>query len=134
MIGAQEGSDEMVLLEAQVAALASTLESSDCGTLAETVVERVGGRTVGYFIRDNPSATLGVREDGHTFVIVDHRYLIDIWAKDVVMATDRYVFDLHAPSDARLVGSLWGSIHNWEEWTGCEMIPFRFVPDRSAAN
>ena len=43
-----EASDHTARLEAEVAALAMTLRSSDCGTLAEAVVERVGGRTVGY--------------------------------------------------------------------------------------
>ena len=123
--GPHQTPDQRALLEKRVADLASRLRSSDCGTLAEAVVERLGGRTVGYFIRDNPTATLGLREDGHTFAVVDGRYLVDVWAKDVMMMTDRYVFDLHAPDNLRRVCRFWGSMQQWQEWTGREMIPFQ---------
>jgi hypothetical protein len=40
----------------------------------------VGGVIYGYHAEDNPSALLGSSEGGHDFLLVEDRYILDVWA------------------------------------------------------
>jgi hypothetical protein len=88
---------------------------SRCTDSAVKVVRAFGGRMIGYYASDNPTAAIGEPHcDGHDFAIVADRFVVDYWAYRVVGAVDRPVFDLSEPSDAALVNQFYGSKETWE--------------------
>ncbi|MBU2768766.1 hypothetical protein HAP94_22030, partial [Acidithiobacillus ferrivorans] len=70
---------------------------------------------VGFENEHNPDCAV-VREDwhqdGHDFAIVDHRWLVDPWARLVAGTRDHIVYDLQV--DARLVAETYGDPLKWE--------------------
>lgn len=85
-----------------------------CTNSARMVAEKIGGKIVGYFSDDNPTAQLGESEGGHDFVIAgDH--LVDVWAREVY--GERAVYNLKDPSDAARVKELYGDQSKWEPFT-----------------
>ncbi|MBU2769153.1 hypothetical protein HAP94_24075, partial [Acidithiobacillus ferrivorans] len=70
---------------------------------------------VGFENEHNPDCAV-VREDwhpdGHDFAIVDHRWLVDPWARLVAGTRDQIVYDLQV--DARLVAETYGDPLKWE--------------------
>jgi len=51
-----------------------------CTEAAFETQQAVGGRIMGYYHHDNPTAVLGTTEGGHDFLLVDGEWIIDFWA------------------------------------------------------
>lgn len=89
-----------------------------CTNCAAHVVEREGGKIVGWEEGTNKSAGLNrmMAGDGHDFAITHNgRYLVDPWAKAFAGYTDQTVFDLHDPADAAKVKELYGDPKEWKQ-------------------
>lgn len=81
-----------------------------CDECACAIVERHGGHYVGFFTEDNPNR-IAERCEGHAFAIVDERYLVDPWAKDVM--GQRAVYDLTSSVERTRVRELYGDPRTW---------------------
>ena len=86
-----------------------------CDTIAE-IVKRLEPNTkiVGFSDNDNPGTYYfsGDDDDGHTFAIVDGRYIVDPWMND---PEHRAVWDLEAQEDADDIVRLFGNRATWHE-------------------
>lgn len=90
-----------------------------CTDYAEQVRQKLEGhevQIVGFANEDNPNSAV-VREEwhpgGHDFAIVDHRWLIDPWARLVGGFRDQIVYDLQDAEDAQKVAEIYGNPLNW---------------------
>ena len=56
-----------------------------CSIVAEWLKTCVGrpAMVVGYFHHNNPTAKIGEVEGGHDFLLVEERYLVDFWQRDI---------------------------------------------------
>jgi N12 class adenine-specific DNA methylase len=74
---------------------------------------------VGFENRDNPDCAVSRENwgDGHDFAIVDHRYLVDAWAKLVEGLRQRVVYDMLDDQDARIVAETYGDPLKWDSVT-----------------
>lgn len=107
-------------------------QTGTCTRTAELIAAKFGGRVMGYYHDDNPTAKLGEREGGHDFALIGDRWLVDWWAKNVSGEADQEVFDLTDPSDAQKVAALYGDPAQWkplevkEGITGYHASPNKF--------
>jgi hypothetical protein len=87
-----------------------------CTDAAMKVAEAFGGRVVGYYAKNNPAAAIG-REvcEGHDFAIVADRFIVDIWAFQVLHFTSQPVFDLEDADERELVRHLYGDAQKWDD-------------------
>lgn len=74
-------------------------------------------KIMGFSARVNPVPILS-DYDGHTFAILDNRYIIDGWIKNVEAFSDRAVFDLNDPADAPAIEKFYGIRTKWSEPPG----------------
>ncbi|MBU2741478.1 hypothetical protein HAP67_07310, partial [Acidithiobacillus albertensis] len=72
-------------------------------------------QVVGFETSDNPDCAVSRENwgDGHDFAIVDHRYLVDAWAKLVEGLRQRIVYDMLDDQDARIVAETYGDPLKW---------------------
>ncbi len=100
-----EGSDRARLPDGADAAVSShgALYMQEC----------LGGVIMGYFHNDNPSALLGEAEGGHDFLLVDGRFIVDLWGYDYDGRVPEGVLDLDDPRDAAFITALYGSRDSW---------------------
>jgi hypothetical protein len=87
-----------------------------CDSWAEYVVQQLPGRAkaYGFWCEENPGTELEKYCDGHTFAIVDDRYIVDGWIKNVEGILPRAVFDLNDPADAKIVQKYYGPRTKWK--------------------
>ena len=87
-----------------------------CTTWAYMVRDALPDRTklYGFYIGDNPSAHhIADICDGHDFAVVDDRFIVDGWAKNVEGIANQSVFDLKDPADAKIILGLYGNPKSW---------------------
>lgn len=90
-----------------------------CVDAAVKVIEKFGGRVVGYNCSQNPSAQIGKNLcEGHDFAIVEERFIVDYWAFQVARIIEHPVLDITQPSDGQLARQLYGDKNTWEEVIG----------------
>jgi hypothetical protein len=89
---------------------------SRCTDSALKVVTAFGGRMVGYYASDNPTAAIGEPDcEGHDFAIVANRFLVDYWAYRIAGIADRPVFDMSDSDEYARVQMLYGNREAWSE-------------------
>jgi hypothetical protein len=83
-----------------------------CETVAEVVKRIEGGEIWGFSDDENPGTRhfSGDEEDGHHFVVVANRYIVDPW---MLEPEGRSVFDLNAVSDKAIIKKLYGVRAKW---------------------
>jgi hypothetical protein len=86
-----------------------------CTDCAKKIVDKFGGKVVGYFNSDNPTATVAEAESGHDFALVGNK-LVDPWAYHVEGSIPRPVLDRKA--DAKLIAEKYGDPSKWETLPG----------------
>lgn len=85
-----------------------------CTDHADWAREQLGnGEIWGFFDDDNPGTATGKCAGGHDFLVVDGRWIVDLWSKFVACISDRAVFDLDSESDAAEVKRLFGDREKW---------------------
>lgn len=96
--------------------LANAAPWFQCTSWARMVVDAIPDRSrvMGFFIDDNPDATeIAKYCDGHDFAIVDDRYIVDGWAKNVEGITSKVVFDMQNPRDKQIILGMYGNPSTW---------------------
>ena len=76
-------------------------------------------QVVGFQNEHNPDCAVSRENwgDGHDFAIVDHRYLVDAWAKLVEGLREQIVYDMQDEQDARIVAETYGDPLKWDSVT-----------------
>lgn len=80
-----------------------------CTMGAEWLQSRLGGEVRGYYIDDNPSATVGEAEGGHDFLLLPD-YIVDWWGSRYIGGPEL----LHRVRDAKTIARLYGDESRWE--------------------
>jgi hypothetical protein len=87
-----------------------------CTDAAVKIVEAFGGRVVGYYSSENPSAFIGGELcEGQDFAIIADWFVVDYWSFRVKQIIKRPIFDLRLAQDRREVRRLYGDPNRWEE-------------------
>lgn len=90
-----------------------------CTNYAEQIKTHLPGyevQIVGFENEKNPDCAVAREEwhpGGHDFAIVDHRWLVDPWARLVASVRDQIVYDLRDPDDAQKVADTYGDPLKW---------------------
>ncbi|MCR1347567.1 DUF2958 domain-containing protein [Acidithiobacillus ferrooxidans] len=90
-----------------------------CTNYAEQIKKALPGyevQIVGFENEKNPDCAVAREDwhaDGHDFAIVDHRWLVDPWARLVASVRDQIVYDLRDPDDAQKVADTYGDPLKW---------------------
>ena len=72
-------------------------------------------RIFGFFVSENPSAVaMGRLSDGHDFVLVDDRYILDGWLSEVEGEIEHPLIDLEDPEMRDVAVSFYGDRALWE--------------------
>lgn len=85
-----------------------------CTASAKFLQQIVGGKVMGYFMDENPGTSLEQHADGHDFLVVDNRYIVDFWVKKVEGVSDRAVLDLQRNSDKKIAREMYGLKSKWK--------------------
>lgn len=84
-----------------------------CTASASFLKKIVGGKVMGYSMKDNPGTSLENLSDGHDFLFVDGRYIVDFWIKKIEELTDRAVLDLQRNADKKIAREVYGLKSKW---------------------
>lgn len=106
-----------------------------CTGFACEIEDRLGKdrvQVVGYDAGDNPSSAIGQVADGHDFAIVDNRYIVDPWVRDVESMGDG-VYDLFDPEDAAEAARLYGDRSQWRSLDGKKDAVISYPAERLEA-
>ena len=85
-----------------------------CTASARRVAEEFGGRVVGFYRAENPTAEIADCEDGHDFALIADRFVVDYWASYATGVTDLAVYDLSDAHDHATVLRLYGPKDAWK--------------------
>lgn len=84
-----------------------------CTNCAERIISMVGrGEVYGWEEGTNDSAPVAPNQ-GHDFAVIDDRWLVDPWAKNVEGTSSRAAFDLRDQGDVAEVRKLYGDPSSW---------------------
>ena len=106
-----------------------------CTSIAAQVRHILGeGRVeiVGFSEEDNPTSAVAQAAGGHDFALVDGRYIVDGWIRDVECLSDRIVFDMESDDDRAEIERLYGDPVAWEsahdKHNGYTFLPHAILP------
>jgi hypothetical protein len=107
-----------------------------CTNWANYVRRALGGRVAlfGYMGDDNPTSEIGSLAGGHDFAVVDDRFIVDGWVRNVECMEQRAVFDLQDPADAFLIERLYGDRGCWERQHSSESLRDAESPHERSRN
>lgn len=91
---------------------------SDCATYIASL--EATAVIYGFWSRDNPAWAGAGLVDGHDFVVVDGRYIVDPWIVETEALSPHAVFDLENPADAADITRIYG---NRLAWTRASPVP-----------
>jgi hypothetical protein len=86
--------------------------TGNCGACARIITDRFGGKVVGSYHAENPSARVGETEYGHDFAITEDRFLVDPWLYHYY--GDPPVLDLMEPAEQAEAAARYGQEENWQ--------------------
>lgn len=93
-----------------------------CTNWAHYVRRVLGARCeiYGFDEEQNPDSLIAQEAGGHDFALVDGRYIVDGWAKNVEGMANRAVFDLEDEAQTDEILRLYGHRENWGRGDGNE--------------
>ena len=86
-----------------------------CTYVAEYIVEKIGGRVMGFVSAENPKSIISRSYDGHDFALLSNRYIVDPWVKLFENYASKCVFDLKSDADQHLIKKIYGDKEKWKE-------------------
>lgn len=101
-------------IQAKVIEDLAKLRDRTCTNAAKNVLGALAvypSMVVGYPIKSNPTALIGVNEGGHDFAYLHGRFIVDVWANDYY--GERLVLDEKDPSDEAIIEILYGDKSTW---------------------
>lgn len=89
---------------------------STCSNWAQYARRVLGDRAagLGFFDEENPESAIAQDYGGHDFVLVDGRFIVDGWVREVAGMSRKVVFDLEDPTHAAEIKKLYGDRSKWE--------------------
>jgi hypothetical protein len=91
-------------------------EMGNCTNCAKYVISKMGkGKVFGFLKEDNPSSTHRAIENagGHDFVVLDQRYIIDIWISYFTCEEPAFIYDLESGNDYLKIVEIFGDPTQW---------------------
>lgn len=76
------------------------------------ITDRFGGKVVGYYHADNPTARVGETEYGHDFAVTEDRFLVDPWLYHYY--GEGPVLDMDVAADRTEAAARYGPQENWK--------------------
>lgn len=67
-------------------------------------------KILGFSVNDNPSSSIAQECGGHDFALINDRFIVDGWLKNVDEGSSASVFDLESPQDAEQIMQFYGDI------------------------
>lgn len=107
-----------------------------CTNWARMVRRIMGERAqiFGFSEEANPGSEIAADCGGHDFAVVDERYIVDGWVKNVELRHGASVIDLLDPANADLIARLYGDRACWERSQDIEKhVDLEDVQERQAA-
>lgn len=106
-----------------------------CTNWAHYVRRVLGDRAEIYGFDDesNPTSLIAQESGGHDFAVVDGRYIVDGWAKNVEQHIRCAVLDLDNPEHAAKIVELYGDRSKWDRGDANEAMIDRETPEERAA-
>lgn len=97
----------------------------NCTNVARFVQELLKqGRVVGFQCEDNPVTSEVVGNCfGHDFLLVEERYVVDLWISLFVGDTEQMIFDLEDPEHSHAIQHYFGDPLRWVEWRAGAWVP-----------
>lgn len=105
-----------------VEAIVSAISASDCSEVKGVVCTDYAywardvlgcGQVFGFFDSANPGTETGNFCGGHDFLVIDDRFIVDLWLREVPNWTKQVVFDLESSDDAASVKKFFGDRKRW---------------------
>jgi len=90
------------------------LEVVVCTSSAALVAKRFGGKVMGFWADDNPTAGVNRICSGHDFAVVGD-LVVDYWLREVEEVSPKAVFDLSDPKEAQEAQAWYGPQEKWSE-------------------
>jgi hypothetical protein len=75
--------------------------------LQETIFKKRKTVVMGYSIYDNTTAKIGEDEEGHDFLVVDGKYIVDLWYRDYYEKNFPFYFPIERASELYGNPKLW---------------------------
>jgi len=118
----KDSSEQQETLTPRVQAIVSVLESHDCSEIEGVICTNYAlwardvlgcGQVFGFFDQDNPGTETGQHAGGHDFLVIDDRWIVDLWVREVVGWSEKVVFDLEDETDSASVTRFFGDRQKW---------------------
>jgi len=102
--------------------IVSVLDSHDCSQIDGVICTDYAmwardvlgcGQVFGFFDQDNPGTETGQHAGGHDFLVIDDRWIVDLWIREVVGWCKQVVFDLQDETDSANVTRFFGDRQRW---------------------
>jgi hypothetical protein len=106
----------------RLAALPETEENGNpftiCTNGARWIKEQFfpNAKVVGYQHDKNPTAEIGLWTCGHDFLVIEGRYILDLWYRYITGDGDRAPILLDIHTQPALVKRYYGDINKWKEF------------------
>ena len=88
----------------------------ECTGYAYALKQMFGKRAkmYGFYKSENPTSKIARIADGHDFIVLDDRFILDPWITDVENISKRQVFDLQDTNDEKIIKNLYGDQNKWK--------------------
>ena len=100
------------------------MSAVECTGYACVIRQALGTRVkiVGFSENDNPASKVAREAGGHDFALVDDRYIVDPWVRDVEAFSQQTIFDVKSAADAKAIADLYGSQSAWSRLPEAEKL------------
>ena len=102
----------------------SEFSAVECTGYSAAIRQALGKRIkiLGFFAEENPASSIAEMAGGHDFALLDDRYIVDPWIRDVESISDRAVYDTKNPADAAEIQKLYGPRNAWKRVRKVEQL------------
>ena len=96
----------------------------ECTGYSCAIRQALGKRVkiLGFFTEENPASEVAKIAGGHDFALLDNRYIVDPWIRDVESISNRAVYDTKNPADAAEIQRLYGPASAWKRVPKAEQL------------
>ncbi len=104
-----------------------------CSNWVDDLQARLGSSIVvrfGFWGSDNPQSEVSEIADGHDFVVVDGRYIVDGWLSNVECLHATGVFDIDDDADLEAIFRFYGNPLSWEATGLSNDAPEFLIPQK----
>jgi hypothetical protein len=102
----------------------TAMSGTECTGYACAMRQALGKRIkiLGFSADENPDSSVAAVAGGHDFALLDDRYIVDPWIRDVEAMSQQTVFDIQNPEDAAKIAELYGPQKAWQRVPKAEKL------------